>query len=129
MANSNCRPAELDDDSVALELDRDAQASIDNFAGTDVGEQSNESVTGKFDSRGLNIGSGARKLEPIGLDAPAEKLKPEPLDEEPEVIVAPKLAIDDQPTMRSPSKNQSPTPSPTQACSKSTIVSSPSVNT
>jgi hypothetical protein len=90
-------PAELDDDSVTLELDRDAQASIDNFAGTDVGEQSNESVTGKFDSRGLNIGSGARKLEPIGLDAPAEKLKPEPLDEEPEVIVAPKLAIDDQP--------------------------------
>ncbi|KAA1258275.1 Phage-related minor tail protein [Rubripirellula obstinata] len=90
-------PAELDDDSVALELDRDAKASIDNFAGTDVGEQSSESVTGKFDSRGLNIGSGARKLEPIGLDAPAEKLKPEPLDDEPEVILAPKLVIDDQP--------------------------------
>ena len=90
-------PAELDDDTVALELDRDAQASIDNFAGTDVGDQSKESVTGKFDSRGLNIGSGARRLEPVVLNPTAEKLEPIADELEPEVIVAPKLIFEEPP--------------------------------
>ncbi|EMB14922.1 hypothetical protein [Rhodopirellula europaea] len=70
--------------------------SSDNLAGTDVGNQSNESVTGKFESYGLNISGGVQKLDPIGLDVPAEKRTQEPREEGPEVIVAPKLLIDDQ---------------------------------
>jgi TP901 family phage tail tape measure protein len=88
-------PATIEDDAVALELNRDAQASIDNFAGTDVGESSGESVTGKFDSRGLEFGSGARRIEPLGNKQPAEKLDPIQLDNEPEVIAAPQLVIEE----------------------------------
>lgn len=87
-------PATLEDDAVALELNRDAQASIDNFAGTDVGASSGESVTGKFDSRGLDFGSGARRIEPLGNPQPAKNLEPIQLDNEPEVIAAPKLVIE-----------------------------------
>ncbi|WP_235951575.1 hypothetical protein [Crateriforma spongiae] len=101
-------PAELDKDTVALELDREAQASIDNFAGTDIGGASNESVTGKFDSRGLNIGSGARRLEPMALKPPAEKLEPIAEKIEPEVIVAPKLLVEEPDKDNEPATGEEP---------------------
>ncbi|QDV62570.1 phage tail tape measure protein [Crateriforma conspicua] len=100
--------AELDKDTVALELDRDAQASIDNFASTDVGDQATESVTGKFDSRGLNIGSGATRLEPIALNQPAEKLEPIADEIEPEVIVAPKLLVEEPADGNEPAAEEEP---------------------
>jgi TP901 family phage tail tape measure protein len=87
-------PAKLEDDAVALKLDRDAKASIDDFAGKEVDDQTGESVTGKFDSRGLNFGSGARRIEPLALDPPIDNDKPVEIDQEPEVIVAPQLVIE-----------------------------------
>lgn len=67
-----------------LGIDPDAQASMDRFA---AGPDSTTQVesAGNFDSRGLALGSNARKLEPLKLD-PIE-----PLDDE--VIEAPQLNI------------------------------------
>ena len=69
------------------EIDPDAQASMDRFA---AGPDSTAQVesAGNFDSRGLGLGSSARKLEPL-------KLEPiEPLDEE--VIARPQLKIPEE---------------------------------
>ena len=73
-----------------LGIDPDARASMDRFADGPDNTTQVESA-GNFDSRGLGLGSSARKLEPL-------KLKPiEPLDEA--VIAAPLLNIpeDDKP--------------------------------
>jgi TP901 family phage tail tape measure protein len=67
-----------------LGIDPDAQASMDRFADGPDNTTQVESA-GNFDSRGLGLGSSARKLEPL-------KLEPiEPLDEE--LIAAPQLNI------------------------------------
>ena len=70
-----------------LGIDSDAQASMDRFADGPDSTTQGESA-GNFDSRGLGLGSSARKLEPL-------KLEPiEPLDEE--VIEAPQLNIPEE---------------------------------
>ena len=67
-----------------LGIDPDARASMDRFADGPDNTTQVESA-GNFDSRGLGLGSSARKLEPL-------KLEPiEPLNEE--VIEAPQLNI------------------------------------
>ncbi|MCC9654620.1 phage tail tape measure protein [Rhodopirellula halodulae] len=73
-----------------LGIDPDAQASMERFADGPDSTTQVESA-GNFDSRGLGLGSSARKLEPLKLD-PIE-----PLDEE--VISAPLLNVpeDDKP--------------------------------
>ena len=50
-----------------LGIDPDAQASMDQFAAGPDNTTQVESA-GNFDSRGLGLGSSARKLEPLKLD-------------------------------------------------------------
>ncbi len=78
-----------------LDLNPDAQAAMDQFANGPASEQDNADVSGDFDSRGLELGSGASRIPQIDPQ-PIKKLEPIPLPENEvvEEILAPQLMLE-----------------------------------
>ena len=70
-----------------LGLDRDAKDSLDRFSSGPETDPAQTAAAGDFETLGLGLGSGARKLEQLRL---------EPAEDAGEVIVAPKLEIPDK---------------------------------
>ncbi|GAA5509156.1 phage tail tape measure protein [Novipirellula caenicola] len=70
-----------------LGLDREAKDSLEGFAKGPETEDSQTAAAGDFETLGLGLGSGARKLEQLRL---------EPVKDAGEVIVAPKLELPDK---------------------------------
>ena len=78
-----------------LDLNADARAAMDQFAGGPEVETDRTEVTGDFDSRGLGLGSNASTIAQVAPQ-PIEKLQPIPLPENEivEEIAAPQLMIE-----------------------------------